>query len=271
VLFRSIGAVFTPRFAPGLTFSVDYYDIEIEDAIGEIEAEDVLRFCYGNDGGFGASSACDLITRDMVTGQLAEVVEAALNLNALHAEGFDFSASYAFTPREIQLPLLNALPGDVNLSFVHSYMTENTEDVPIPPSGGGAAESELLDLAGLIGASQHNSRVRASWNNGPFTVSWRGVRIGEALNDDAGRTRLIACQQFSNCGDKLVLFIEPEWFHNVRVSYDTSLFSEQTQVYFGINNIADNTGPILYDGDNNFDSTYDITGRFFYAGFDVTF
>jgi len=268
----TVGAVFTPRFAPGLTFSVDYFDIEIEDAIGEIDAEDVLRFCYGNAGGFGASSACDLITRDAATGQLAEVVEAALNLNSLHAEGYDFGASYAFTPSETQLPLLNALPGDISLSLVHSYMMENTEDVPIPPSGGGAStESELLDRAGLIGTSQHNSRVRASWKNGPFTVSWRGVRIGEALNDDADHTRLNTCQQFNNCGDKLVLFIEPEWFHNVRISYDTSLFTEDTNIYVGINNIANNTGPILYDGDNNFDSTYDITGRFFYAGFDVTF
>ena len=40
------GVVFQPTMIEGLTLSVDYYDIEIEDAITEINEEDTLFLCY---------------------------------------------------------------------------------------------------------------------------------------------------------------------------------------------------------------------------------
>ena len=49
----SYGIVFTPRFAPGLSVSVDYFDIEVEDLISTFGAANTLDACYdfGDDGG----------------------------------------------------------------------------------------------------------------------------------------------------------------------------------------------------------------------------
>ena len=42
----SYGIVFTPGFAPGLSVSVDYFDIEIEELISTFGAENTLNACY---------------------------------------------------------------------------------------------------------------------------------------------------------------------------------------------------------------------------------
>ena len=56
----SYGIVFTPGFAPGLSVSVDYFDIEIEELISTFGAENTLNACYsGND-----QAACARIHRN---------------------------------------------------------------------------------------------------------------------------------------------------------------------------------------------------------------
>ena len=42
----SYGIVFTPGFAPGLSVSIDYFDIEVEDLISTFGAENTLDACY---------------------------------------------------------------------------------------------------------------------------------------------------------------------------------------------------------------------------------
>ena len=58
----TIGAVFTPTFAPGLTLSVDWVDIALEGAIQSVDAEGTLEACY--DANDFPNSACDRIDRD---------------------------------------------------------------------------------------------------------------------------------------------------------------------------------------------------------------
>lgn len=267
----TLGAVITPSALDGLSVAVDYFSIKIEDAIGEITDATTLNFCYSDPGGFGANPACSLITRDPTTGQLVQVIQTSLNLNSLETEGVDVSASYAFDPSETNLPFLGAVPGTLDFNVVHTYLMK-LEDV-VPSGVGRTATIDRLGLSGnddFIGTPEHNTRLSASWKTGPLSVAWRSVRIGETLNDEPTRARLTACQQFSNCGDKIQLFIEPEWTHNLRVGYDLD-FAEATNVYFGINNVTNNTGPLLLGLENNFSSTYDITGRYFYAGVSVEF
>ena len=42
----TIGVVLTPSFIEGLTISVDYWDVAIEDAISAVGAGDILKGCY---------------------------------------------------------------------------------------------------------------------------------------------------------------------------------------------------------------------------------
>src|SRR6185503_16787416 len=61
----SYGIVFTPRFAPGLSMSIDYFDIDVEDLISVFGAANSLDACYG----FNDAAACSRIHRNS-NGQL---------------------------------------------------------------------------------------------------------------------------------------------------------------------------------------------------------
>ncbi|HKQ16428.1 MAG TPA: TonB-dependent receptor, partial [Steroidobacteraceae bacterium] len=50
----SYGIVFTPRFAPGLSVSLDYFDIKVEDLISVFGASNTLDSCYA----FNDAAAC---------------------------------------------------------------------------------------------------------------------------------------------------------------------------------------------------------------------
>ena len=82
------GAVFTPTFMPGLQFSVDYYDIDISKAIGQLGSQNIVDQCTG-----GATELCSLLDRD-AEGIIFRVNNGYLNISQLKTNGVDFEASY---------------------------------------------------------------------------------------------------------------------------------------------------------------------------------
>lgn len=265
------GAVFTPRVIPGFQLSADYYNIKIEDAVGDIDSDDILSICYTS-GDFAGTPSCAIPVRNAASGQLAEVRETSLNLNELSTEGVDVTVLYRFTPQETGIPLLNALPGDVQLSGTFTRVIGLEEVAPVP---GAEDETFTTDFNGLIGAPRSRARFSVRWTDGPFQASWRTAMVGSMLLDDVARTRLNACQEFNNCDDKIALFLDRELTHNFRVSYELEdVLGGDAEVYAGVNNITNNQGPNLLSNGNvgeNSHSLYDITGRFFYGGVRLRF
>lgn len=82
------GLTWSPAFADGLDVSVDYYDIEIDDAIVTIGAQDLVNRCFN-----GNSSLCAQIDRD-VNGNLIRVRPQFVNLTQYLTEGVDAEVSY---------------------------------------------------------------------------------------------------------------------------------------------------------------------------------
>src|SRR3546814_1050357 len=60
----TLGAVLAPRFAPGLTIAVDYYDIRIKDAIDAYSNRDIQLQCYDTDVPQADNPFCADITRN---------------------------------------------------------------------------------------------------------------------------------------------------------------------------------------------------------------
>ena len=55
----TIGAVITPASVPGLTLTIDYFDITIEDQIASVSAKTALDNCIST----GSAVYCGLINR----------------------------------------------------------------------------------------------------------------------------------------------------------------------------------------------------------------
>jgi outer membrane receptor protein involved in Fe transport len=92
----SFGIEFHPEFAPGLRVNLDWYSIEIEDAIQNPNQDFTLLQCALT----GDAGLCSRINRD-AGGSLFEtpagfVVDTLENIGGIETSGFDLDASYSF-------------------------------------------------------------------------------------------------------------------------------------------------------------------------------
>lgn len=89
----TIGGVWTPDFLlPNLQVVMDYYDIEISDAIDSVTAQDAANQCVNGDA--VNTGACATQTRDATSFLVTSFVQGSLNYAALTAKGVDFTVSY---------------------------------------------------------------------------------------------------------------------------------------------------------------------------------
>jgi len=86
----TLGAVLQPSFLPGFSFSVDYFDIKIKDAIGTLGAQTTIDECVA-----GATQLCSLLHRDPNDGNVLVSVDTPyLNIAERTTRGIDFEAQY---------------------------------------------------------------------------------------------------------------------------------------------------------------------------------
>jgi iron complex outermembrane recepter protein len=101
------GVVIEPRMIPGLAVTLDYWDIEVTDAISGPTAGDVINGCFNQTN----PPFCSIIFRNPATGSLSGPAEttfgpilALSNLGTIQTDGFDLGASYR---RDLGFALLN--------------------------------------------------------------------------------------------------------------------------------------------------------------------
>lgn len=116
----TVGMVLTPSFMPGLTASVDFYNINLHNAIGTVTGTNTQVQALCNSSG-GASPFCALYQRPIAPGQPGYTSPAnyptavlSRNLNAAYqsTEGTDYEINYRFNLSDIN----NSWPGTLSLS-----------------------------------------------------------------------------------------------------------------------------------------------------------
>ena len=90
----TVGAVMRLPFLDRFNLAVDYYEIEVEDAVATMNAQTTLDVCYQI---LDANSApCRAITRLPGNGQVFQVRASNSNIGSLSVEGVDLTADYTF-------------------------------------------------------------------------------------------------------------------------------------------------------------------------------
>ncbi len=74
-----------------LQIAVDYYDIQVDDAIGTLGGQTVANRCFQ-----GATEFCPLVDRDPVSGEITRIRNVLLNVNSIITRGLDIEAQYQF-------------------------------------------------------------------------------------------------------------------------------------------------------------------------------
>ena len=178
------GLVLTPKFdfAPlrRFSFSVDYFDIAIKDAIGSISTAVSLQRCFNGDGGSNPTYSatnyfCALIQRDGL-GTPSRSLEPTANLASYSTTGFDMQLDWRLAADDVGLnPSLGAFSINAVVSRTLSYKIQNL------------ASSPVLDYVGTIGNGQIDAESIShpkwksistfTYDNGPASISlvWRYI------------------------------------------------------------------------------------------------
>ncbi len=143
------GVIITPRFLENFVISVDWFDIEIANAIENLQAVDILNACYDSSA-FPGEPACELFARDG-TGQINRMNTGFVNVGLVEFKALQSTMSYATGLGRF---------GDLDLSLNYLYTDEQLET---PGSG------NTVKLDGQIGRSKNRVTTTATWSIGDWT------------------------------------------------------------------------------------------------------
>lgn len=254
------GLVVTPSFLPGFSASVDYFNIELDNAVSSLDPTTTLNSCYNDN----LASACSLINRNPANGSLwigSGFIEATnINIGGVKTSGVDVNVSYGFDLADVGAPAY----GSVGLALVGTWVDKLESD-----NGLGQASS-VEDCAGYYGITcgvpnpEWRHRLRAAWNT-PWDVSiagtWRyysSVEYGSSLGTSPAR-----------------LDGELEAQNYFDISADWQI-TDTVSGRVGVNNVFDRDPPLTYSGDtskngNTYGQIYDTLGRFLFVSVTANF
>ncbi len=271
----TIGAVLSPRAIPGLRLSLDYFDIDIADAISAYAPQNVLDSCASEITAGAAGFFCGFVTRVGAgpTTVIPSISTPLLNIAGFQARGYDFEAGYRF----------DLAGGSVNARLFGTYTQNLIADdglgVPRTRNAAGVIQTvgSVIDRAGQVGgftsASITGATSAPTWVvNGSVTYSrdaWSVTLqqryVGGGLIDASlvgpDSPDYSALSPIS-IGDNT---IDARWYTNLSGSYQ---ITDQVEVYGVVNNLGNVEPPFPYTG---YVGHFDKVGRTYKVGMRVAF
>ena len=217
----TLGVVWSSDFSAdwisSLTASIDYYDVEVEDAVQGRIPSDVLTACVNTlDPLF-----CDLTPRLPGTGGVLDVIDNQLqNIGAIEASGFDVMVSYA-SP-EFSFGSINAT---LNATFLQDY-SERTEGV-----------DGSITVTDRTGTHTNETFQRAFPD-----LRWV-ANVGWVLNNWSADVAFRWTDSMELSGGTEV---DSVLFTDLRVAYTPTWQDGAWQIALGANNLFDEDPPVCF-------------------------
>ncbi len=269
------GVVLAPSFVPGLTASVDYFNIDITSAIGGIGSDTILAACTATADPF----FCGLINRD-ATGSLWRsaggfVTNVTQNIGGFTTSGIDAQVNYSTEIGDV---------GTLTFNFTGTYLDELVVDTGVVIPG----NDQTFDCVGLYGNVcgtpapewRHTARVGFNLKNGVgASVRWRYF---DSVTLDALSTNTNLRNAGPN-GPAPGGIARPGAAGFDAVNYFDLAFTYEATDNFnfvlGANNVLDKSPPTTGSqacpagscNGNVYAQVYDALGRYIFAGITLDF
>jgi len=246
---KSIGFVWTSP-EDTYAFSIDYYDIEIDDEVYSLAGNEAVYGCY-NSLDFENEPLCDLFTRrDGTNGNFGveEVNVGYINISTQTARGVDYNFTF---DEEFEF-------GSVRFEVEHTMQIERFQKL--------FADTPYNNLIGERGAPKHSGVARLQWSKDDYAITWTANYYDSTNN-----------YEYADSGDNTGLYLQEEitfvdearWFtyHTVSGSYTY----EDFDFILGVANVFDKEPPRVSSratvemGNADRYSQYDIRGRRIFA------
>ena len=164
------GIVFRPSgFLDGLQVSVDYYDIEIDKAIGNLGGQTLVDRCVA-----GATEFCQYVIRDPGNNQIVQIRNVLLNVNKQITKGYDVEARYRFSmggAGNVDVGLLGTIVNDLI-----------TVDSAGPTQRAGMTGWRAGTVAGM---PDWSADLMTTWSRGPLSLTVHNKYIPDGIYNNS--------------------------------------------------------------------------------------
>src|SRR6185437_5081507 len=246
------GLVLTPTFLQGFSMSVDYYHIDIADAIDKPASQDIVNAAHAGDPQYQALVKLDPFNN------IVEVDQYFINFAEQFIQGVDFEAAY-----HRGIHLLGFGPEDISLRL---YATDLIKNATLTQFG------TYNEMAGQVGPprSLPKQKVTINFNytNGPVALFVQGRYISGGVLDNTLVESPVAIPGVQTINDNTIGSI---FYTDVNLAY-TLPVPGTLQIWGQVQNVFDRAPPTtaVAFGRTGAVSTnpqvYDVIGRRYFLG-----
>ncbi len=264
----SLGVVVQPRFVPGLTVSLDYFNIKVSNLIGSVNPNLALTNCMA----LGDPAFCGLINRgpggSLYLTDQGYFKRFNINTGSLETSGVDLSVDYRLNLEDLGVEDMGSVSFNLAGTWLDKYTTK-----PLPSS----PQADIYECSGLYAGlcgrprPEWRHKLLTTWST-PWDVqvilTWRyvsSVKIAQTSSQPA----------LSGSYAALNRELKSRNYFDVSGAYQVR---ENVTLRAGVNNLFDKDPPLtttaaIEDGGNGntYPQFYDATGRYVFGSISVAF
>jgi len=278
---KTAGVVFQPSFLPRFALTIDWWSIDLKDAIQGFGGDAIINNCVAHSTATSVAPSCALINRDPA-GSLwltpnGFVTDLPTNSGRIQTHGWDINTSYSR-----KIGNIGTLATSFNGTWLKEYKVNN------------GLEGGIYDCAGLYGptcsgasvasgAPMPKWRSKSRWtltmpSGVGISLAWR--HVGKVKAETLDDSETLHGEFPLDPG----LHIDAENYFDLATTYT---FGDHYNFRLGVNNLFDNDPPLVTGGSaslggsnlcpagpcngNTYPGTWDALGRYIYAGVTLDF
>ncbi|MEO8000415.1 MAG: TonB-dependent receptor [Arenimonas sp.] len=228
---RTAGIVYSPSWLQGFNIAVDYWSVDLTDALAQRGVVAIMNACYRTlDLNF-----CPFIER-APNGELSVIRATSFNLNSLNTAGYDIGLSYNFSTGW----------GDFRTKWDTTYITKNEENG--------------TDLIGAYNGApnwEYRSQFEFGWSKGDWSANWT-----TRFTSDIAENCFFVCNERNGDGKN---HTGAYAVHDIQFGWKAPW---DAKIAIGARNVFGKEPPILTNNTfaQSFDAAYDTPGgAYWYA------
>jgi outer membrane receptor protein involved in Fe transport len=259
----TVGFVYEPAWAEGFSTTVDFWQVNLDNAIGTIGTQNILNVCYGSTAA-APSPLCSLFSR-RDSGEMEILFDKRANVGKIETAGVDIGLRYR----------MDTDFGKFRFNVDATYTDKYDVDVIYEGAVLQSQQNAGTFLSSANGGNGNYSQWRAlgsiGWSKDIYDISWNmrfvdGFTVGSLEPDGVCANRGLPAGS-PGCQFAIGAYT----YHNLQAGFNLDKF----KLRVGVDNINDKQPPIIYQNNslngNTDERTFDTVGRYFWSSLTYSF